>query len=349
MAVLADQFISSVNDAGESLVVFAVVRNEAMRLPGWLHHYRNAGVKQFAIIDNGSEDETFEFLAAQRDVALQRIHVGFAQSNFGMDWANEFRDRIAPGTWVLVADADECMIYRNWPELPLPAFVDLVRNDRKDAVLGFLLDMYPDGFVEDAVVPEGRSLFDVAPCFDADYRFRNRPRKPWEADEGTVEVVGGPRLRLLSSFEREIRSTWLDYWIRGQIDRILPRVPDSLVPIVVKTMPRQMPALTKVPLSVAGARFQYSDSHSGSGGRFFHENVSICHFKFLADFDARVRTEAARGEHYRRGAEYIMYAEALDQLGRIDLRYGRTRRFESADQLVELGFIRDLAHLDPDR
>jgi hypothetical protein len=156
-------------------------------------------------------------------------------------------------------------------------------------------------------------------------------------------------LRLLSSYEREIRSTWLDYWIRGQIDRILPRVPDSLVPAVVKVMPRQMPGLTKVPLSVAGARFQYANSHIGSGGRFFHENVSICHFKFLADFDARVRTEAARGEHYRRGAEYIMYAEALDRLGSIDLRYDRTRRFAGADQLVELGFIRDLAHLDPER
>jgi hypothetical protein len=73
----------------------------------------------------------------------------------------------------------------------------------------------------------------------------------------------------------------------------------------------------------------------------------LCHFKFLADFAARVRTEAARGEHYRRGAEYIMYADAISQTNRLELAYEGSQWFRTVDQFVELGLIRNIASLLP--
>ena len=65
--------------------------------------------------------------------------------------------------------------------------------------------------------------------------------------------------------------------------------------------------------------------------------------KFLSDFDARVRAEVMRGEHYRRGAEYMMYLEAIQKYGFIDLRYEGSTRFEGARQLADLNFLRNIS------
>jgi hypothetical protein len=56
-----------------------------------------------------------------------------------------------------------------------------------------------------------------------------------------------------------------------------------------------------------------------------------------------VRLEAQRGEHYRCGAEYIMYADALNAWNELDLRYDGTLRFEGAERFVQLGLIRDIS------
>ena len=44
-----------------------VVRNESLRLPSTLAHYRQLGVDRFLVIDNGSDDGTLEFLRGQPD------------------------------------------------------------------------------------------------------------------------------------------------------------------------------------------------------------------------------------------------------------------------------------------
>jgi len=340
--VLPDIFIEKVNRAQQDLVIFAVMRNESLRLHAWLRHYRDIGVRQFAIVDNGSTDATWDILAAQDDVVFTRIDGGYAQSNFGVDWAHEFHDRISPGTWVLFADCDELLVYRGWPQSPLSAVLDKVRRQNRNAIYAFMLDMYPRGPLETAWLEEDSDIFQVSPCFDLDYIFRFRPQKPWGKTGAALEIVGGPRVRILSSFEKEARSTWVDYWLCGQMDRILPHVPDSLVATVVRSMPRQMPCLSKVPLVLTGSGFRYTNAHGGTGGHLHGENMVLCHFKFLADFARRVNEEAARKEHYRRGTEYILYADTIRRRGHLDLSYERSTEFKGAEQLVELGLIRDI-------
>jgi hypothetical protein len=340
-ASLPDSFIAKANSLAKGAIVFAVMRNERIRVASWLAHYRRMGVSAFAIIDNGSSDGTFEYLSGEKDVALIRIKHSFAAANFGIDWLNEFHARLDPGHWVLFADADELLVYRGWPAKTLAQFTAEVLGDGSNAVFGFLLDMYPDGPV-DAASANGHDLFESAPCFDSDYCFRSRPKKPWEDQPKTIEIVGGPRIRLLSSFDRERETNWVDYFVRGQIDRILPIVPDRLVGTVVRLAPRQMPSLSKVPLVLSGSGFRYVNNHGGGPGRFHAENVVCCHFKFLQDFAIRVSQEAARKEHYRRGAEYIMYVNALNRFGRLDLRYAGTRRFLRSQTLADLGLIRDI-------
>jgi hypothetical protein len=338
-------FINEINSMNEKVVVFGVMRNENLRIRAWLRHYRAMGVRAFAIIDNGSTDGTAEYLSEQPDVVVTRLTDSFSSVAFGVHWLNEFHKRVTPLTWVLFADADEFLVYRDWPNVPVATFVQQAADEGCNAVFGFMLDMYPKGPLEEATLREDADPFAVAPCFDGEYYFRAPPRKPWAPPSVGIEVVGGPRMRMLSSYRREISTTWFSYFVRGQIDRFIPIVPERLLPLLVRLMPQQMPALSKAPLVLSGNGIEYENNHSVVGATFFRENCLFGHFKFLADFAERVRIEASRGEHYRRGAEYMRYANAIDREDRIDLTYGGSLKFEGSEHLVELGLIRDVSGL----
>jgi hypothetical protein len=336
------EFIERVDALRSNLVVFSVMRSERQRIPAWLRHYREIGVKTFAIVDNNSTDGTYELLTCEKDVVLTRMAGGFLASRFGVDWLNEFHRRIRPGTWVLFVDADEFLVYRGWPETDLATYANWMTAEGSNAAMGFMLDMYPVGPIENATIVDSDDLFTVAGNFDRHYHFRVAPRKPWETGNGHLEVIGGPRVRLLSSFEKEISTTWWSYFIRGQIDRILPIVPDRFLGLLIRIMPKQMPYLHKTPLVLGGSGFSYTNNHGGTGGRVFRENVVLCHFKFLADFAARVRQEINRGEHFRRGAEYIMYRDAMARSNNLVFTYPGSQRFDGAESLIRLGLIRDI-------
>jgi hypothetical protein len=342
---LPDSFIHEVNASGAQIVAFSVVRNEILRIPAWLRHYRALGVRLFAIVDNGSTDGTFEHLAEQHDVVLTRVDHSFAGSQFGIQWLNEFHNRTKANTWILFADADEFLVYRNWPNSSLATITDMAAAEGANAFFGLLLDMYPRCSIDDAALSTGDDPFEIAPCFDRDYCFRLQPRKPWAPAKRILEVVGGPRVRMLSSYDRERSSTWIARFCQGQIDRILPVTPDLLLPWLVRLFPRQMPSLSKAPLVLSGSGVKYVNNHDVEGAVLFRENVVLCHFKFLADFAARVRQEASRGEHYRRGAEYIMYADALSDSRTLTLTYDGSMHFDNVDQLIKLDIIRDIRPL----
>lgn len=342
--MFTEELWSELGQRDLKVLVFSVVRDEMVRLPAFLNHYRGMGIKTFVIVDNGSRDGTFEYLRAQSDVLVFRTSESYAASNFGMKWLNELHQKLK-SIWILYADADELLVYKGWPNKPIAELCADAANQNCNSIFGTMVDMYPDGPLESASAGGSADLFALAPCFDKDYHFRLTPVKPWREPFKLIEVIGGPRVRLASSWKREVATGWFTYAVRGQIDRILPLTPDRFLPWVVRMWPKQPPALAKTPLVLSGSGVSYATGHGGPGSRFHRESTVICHFKFLSDFAERVRHEAVRGEHYRRGAEYIVYAEVLKKFNEIDLRYEGTQRFSSVDQFVSLGLIRDVRPL----
>ncbi len=343
--MLEQAFLDAVDAASlrHDIIATCVCRNEYDRMQSWLAHYRAIGVRCFAVIDNGSDDGTYQFLDAQPDVILTRTTDSYGESNFGMRWIETVRARIGRRIWLLYTDADEQIIYRGWPERPLIDLVREVEREGANAVFSFMLDMYPDGPVEEGQPECGRDLAEVAPLFDSEYQFRLRPVKPWRQPDGWVEVVGGPRVRLMSSMKRESRSNWRTYWLRGQSDRVLPRVPRRFLPLALRALPTQMPVLAKYPLVRTGTEVSYYHCHAVGKASVFHENTVLLHFKFLADFAERVHREVERGEHYNGGAEYVLYADMIRRHQGMDLRYPGSVQFEGADQLIRMGLIRDVS------
>ena len=78
---------------------FAKCRNERLRLPAFLAHYRALGVDRFFVVDNDSSDGTTEYLAGQPDVRVFRTTNRFSESSAGSLWLNLLLSRFGVGGW----------------------------------------------------------------------------------------------------------------------------------------------------------------------------------------------------------------------------------------------------------
>lgn len=290
-----------------SLLLFATLRNERARLPYFLKYYRDLGIEQFLIVDNGSNDGSRDYLAAQPDVSVWTTNASYKDARFGMDWLNALLRKHAHGRWALVVDVDKFFLYPFCDTRPLRALTDWLDDAGLRSFGTLLLDMYPRGPVSDHPCIEGQNPFEVANWFDsANYSItRNgQYRNLW--------VQGGPRARAFFT----------------------------------KT-PRAAPALNKVPLVKWDRGYAYVSSthmllprglnltYDTLGG----EKASGCllHAKFLSTMVDKATEELDRGQHYAGGREYRAYAEGLED--HTDLWNKWSERFINWRQLEIMGLM----------
>src|SRR5687768_1314121 len=180
-------------------VLVCVARNEMMRLPYFLTHYRKLGFGQFIFIDNASTDGTREFLVAQPDTFVVTTEASFAASGWGMSWAHSLLNGYCEDRWALVVDADELLV---WPGSEYGTIQGLTqRLDAAGAACLFtaMLDMYSDRpFGQIGYVP-GEPFTDYCAMFDAGpYALLESKAFPYR------QLYGGVRARLF----RQINATF---------------------------------------------------------------------------------------------------------------------------------------------
>jgi len=318
------------------LRLFSKCRNERLRLPAFLHHYRKLGVRRFFIVDNGSTDDSLPYLAAQSDVHVFRTQGSFREARGGTDWLNALLKAFGIGGWCVTVDMDELLWYPGSESAPLQQFTAYLDAQGKQALFCMLLDMYPGGKLRDAVYVEGTDLIEAAPFFDPG---------PYERVPGQqcpdVLVYGGVRERV---FYPEAHTPNLKRNLHVSLyHRVLPKLRKlSKVPFVHEHRPLFPPCLTKVPLVRWESDTEYLNvNHFVSPRKEALESGVLLHFKLMQDFHARAGQEAARGQYFDGAVEYRRYAETLRSDPEMTLRYEGSRRLESTQQLVELGLLRD--------
>ena len=57
-----------------SVILISVVRDELLLLEYFIQHYAQLGVTHFVFVDNGSEDDTVEYLLNKTDIDCQVYH-----------------------------------------------------------------------------------------------------------------------------------------------------------------------------------------------------------------------------------------------------------------------------------
>ena len=265
------------------VLLFCTLRNERVRLPYFLSYYRNLGIRQFLIVDNGSDDGSADYLARQPDVSLWRTGASYKAARFGADWMNYLLRRYGTGHWTLTVDPDEFFVYPFCDTRPIDALTDWLDIYDARSFPAMLLDMYPKGPVGQVPYREGQNPFEIANHFDSgNYTIEKNGRYQ------NLWIQGGPRMRLMFADD-----------------------------------PASAPALNKIPLVKWERGFVFASSthmllprglnrvYDEYGG----ERPSGCllHAKFLDTLGPKVVEELERGQHYASGREYKALAEGFNR------------------------------------
>lgn len=285
----------------------ATVRNEMDRLPFLLSHMRRLGVRHFLIVENGSDDGTRDYLAAQPDVSLWTTRRSYKAARFGMDWLTWLLARHAHGHWCLTVDADEIFIYPYWETRDLRALTGWLDAEGRTSFGAMMLDMYPKGPAGQAVVPAGEDPFGVLGWFDAgNYSVKVQPRRR------NLLIQGGVRARMFFAAE-----------------------------------PEKAPTLNKIPLVRWNRRFVYANSTHALlprrlnlvYGRNGEEVASglLLHTKFLPVVVRKSREEKARREHFANGSRYDAYYDQV--MADPDLWCAASTRLRGWRHLEALGLM----------
>lgn len=289
------------------ILCLATVRNEMLRLPEWLDHYRRLGVAAFLIVDNASTDGTDLYLRGQPDVSLWRAAGSYRAARFGMDWLGALLFRHGHGHWCVTVDADELLIYPDWDRRPLPQLTAHLDAIRRPAMGAMMLDLYPQGPLDRAEAPTHAPLTDQLPWFDAaPYRCRTmQPRR-------NRILHGGVRERMFFPGDPELG-----------------------------------PTLNKLPLVRWNRRYVYVNStHSVLPPRLNDEydgpgdprlSGILLHGKFLPDSAARASEELERGQHFNDPSRYKDYHAAIVRTP--VLWTDHSIRYQDWQQMLDLGLM----------
>ncbi|MBO9446030.1 glycosyltransferase family 2 protein [Ruegeria sp. R14_0] len=267
----------------KDILLVSVIRNEKIRLPYFLDYYRKLGINHFLFVDNNSDDGSREYLADQPDVSVWRADASYKRASFGVDWSNYLLRKFAHRHWVLTVDPDEFFIYPFCDTRPIRALTDWLDGCAVRSFSAMLIDMYPEGPVEDAIYTEGQNPFEIAKWFDTgNYTITKNPTY------GNLWIQGGPRARVF------FRDT-----------------------------PKKAPALNKIPLVKWDKRYVYvSSTHSllpRGLNQVYDEwggektSGGLLHAKLISTLSDKAREEMERGQHYHGSGEYRAYAEQLQE------------------------------------
>lgn len=289
------------------ILLFAVVRNEKIRLPFFLKYYRNLGVSHFFFVDNDSSDGTLDYLEAQLDVSIWRTSASYKKSKYGVDWLNGLLRKYGAKHWILVVDVDEFLVYPHCDTRDLYALTDWLDASSIKSFGTMLLDMYSERPIEKTPYRSGTDPIRKLEYFDPGNYTMRRDKK-----YGNLWIQGGPRQRVFFA-----------------------------------DAPQKGPALNKIPLVKWDKAYVYVSSthtllprglnlvYDEWGG----EKATGCllHAKFLDILRDKALEELERKQHYAASREYQAYSEKLGE--GLRLWTEESVKYEDWRQLEALGLM----------
>lgn len=260
----------------ETFSVVCMVFNEISILKHFLEYYRSLGIKCFIFVDNLSTDGTREYLLQQSDVILYSTDTEFKASHYGVDWQQAILTAHCLNKWVLLADADEFIVYPECEDKPIQEYVAAVEQKGFDAVSLYMVDMYPKGSLAAANLDQ-QNPFECCPYFDKE------PLIPRGCASGVFSndrrVVGSQLRHRLIEGSKASEYTAQKY-------------------ALLKFRPW---------MHLSEGLHDVSDIVPDE------QHLAFAHFKYHAAFQEKVRLEVSRGQHYDNAKEYKKYQLLLKE------------------------------------
>lgn len=287
----------------EKLVVVCPVRDGEDHVETFVEHYFRLGAAEIVLLDNGSRDGTVDRAAALERVTVLRCRLPFKTHSYA--FRRFLVERFGEGCWCLLTDIDERFDYPASDRLPFRGFLRYLNECGFTAVMTQMLDLFPDG--PPAAWPEGgRDLIEASVWYDLS-GVKPRPLQ----QSGRANQFADPEM------------TFFTGGIRTQAFGANP-------------------ILTKFSLfhRTAGSGPVLESVHLCRGARVADVSGVLLHYKYDRNFRQRCVTAVKEGNFFGNSAAYKLYLSAVESRPELVLRGPASRRFGSAEELVEQGFLR---------
>ena len=180
------------SDDKDDITVICVEKNSMTYLPAFLSYYRRIGIKQFLFIDNGSTDDTFEYLKGEEDVTLYSSRNPF-DSYVKVGWILRAVQAEGLDRWYLRADMDEFLTWEGMEDSSVQELLSRMKQRGMASIRVIMTDMYPAGGLMDPLSGE-KSFLDEYVYFDNGSSYNYDARKD--------RIFGGMRSRTTGAYLR---------------------------------------------------------------------------------------------------------------------------------------------------
>ncbi|AEV35527.1 hypothetical protein PSE_1015 [Pseudovibrio sp. FO-BEG1] len=300
----------------DGIIVITRARNEMLRLPFFLEHYRSIGASHIFVVDNDSTDDTAAFLETQPDVT--RFHTSKLYKQFKRNWLLAILNEYCTDRWTILADTDEQFVYPRWPEIKLTDLTTYWDSVGAEGVIAPLIDMYSDKPLVDVDYRQGDPFLSACPYFDTTSTWATQASLEFKGPR--FEIRGGIRGRLfgIPPKRREVLPISLLRNLYLAPARVHQKLPfrNYIERRLKRFLRKQCPQLMKVPL------IRWNPTYSELWGtheldirtRLADDWGGMLHFKFFQDFKFRVEEELNRQAYHDNGAEYKTYHGGLEKI-----------------------------------
>jgi Glycosyl transferase family 2 len=314
--------------------LYAIIRDEMFNLPAFFSHYRDLGVQQFLVLDDGSVDGSSEFLCKQPDcvVLTSDIRFGSMVDSVALTESGNIRrvrwgkllklvipNRFLRNRYALYVDADEFLIL---PEQVghLSDMFAVLRSNEIDCVAANLVEFYPRGIagLEGRETPLSfTDLVTLYPYFDA--------RCLIEVQEGQqpIKLSRSASARL---FHR--------YWTDQERTELLRKNR-----IDAKTLKSES---QKIPILRWREGVWLSGSHKANVPPTSKAILTLAHFKFTCDFRAKIARSLRWRSHASKGRKYLLYNALLEKMEGVGGQFlgEESAAYTGPSQLQQLGLLK---------
>ena len=292
----------TVPDGFDEIRLFAIARNESLRLPYFLSYYFNRGVDRVFIIDNNSTDNSKEIYRSYKNVHIFSTLASYQEH---WHWMEYMLNRFGVNHWCLVVDIDELLFYPFAEQLSIRDMIDYLENHRFTALRSLLLDMYSDKPIIETTYQSGGNPLESCPYFDTDYEISTSTffdRKNWKPFKA-IDFRGGMRERVFG-----------------------------------KKLPYRLP---KVSLFKYQKRTYLTQGmHAINNARIADIQGVVFHTKFLYDFIEEAVEEAKREEHFGNAVMYKIFDQKIKMAKNLTLHCKDAVKFQDSLQLIRLGLMK---------
>jgi hypothetical protein len=146
------------------------------------------------MVDNASSDGSAEQLLAEPLADVFHTEAPFYESYFGLYWYNGIARAYCRGHWILMADADELLVYDGMQDYDIKAFAKWLERQGTDRAYAPMIDLYTSGSI-------GSRRRSISQVLAHDSWFDTKGYRTERYPSGWI-FIGGPRERLFNTAER---------------------------------------------------------------------------------------------------------------------------------------------------